>query len=124
MHRITKALAIIVVLALPTIGQCADTGKVLKVSEVFKERAALDKKVITVKGKVVKVSADIMKRNWVHIQDGSGTAGKKDNELTVTSTQALPTVGKRVTATGTVAKDKDFGAGYYYPVIVEDATFK
>lgn len=124
MNKFVKALAIAIALAVPMIGQYAVAGKIVKVSDVFKDRAALDKKQVSVKGKVVKVSTEIMNRNWVHIQDGSGSAAKKDNDLTVTTTKDVPAVGKVVTVTGTVAKDKDFGAGYFYPVIVENATIK
>ena len=133
MNRFTKALIIVMALALPAVGQCADAGsktekssseKVYKVSELFSGKATLDKKKVTVKGKVVKVTAGIMGRNWIHLQDGSGTAATQDNDLTVTTAQGLPATGKIVTVTGTLAKDKDFGSGYFYPVIVEEATIK
>ena len=60
-----------------------------------------------------------MNRNWVHLRDGSGAAGK-DNDLTVTTSDNAA-VGDVVVVKGTVRLDKDFGAGYAYPVIVEDA---
>jgi hypothetical protein len=90
------------------------------VTEVYAKRSALDTKTVSVKGKVVKVSKNIMGRNWVHIQDGSGDQKKGTHNLVVT-TQDLPGVGDVVTITGTLAKDKDFGAGYLYQAIVEDA---
>lgn len=133
MNRFTKTLIIVMALALPAVGLCADAGtkkekssagKVYKVSELFAGKATLDKQKVTVKGKVVKVSSGIMNRNWIHLQDGSGSANKQDNDLTVTTSQGLPEVGKTVTVTGTLAKDKDFGSGYFYKVIVEDATIK
>ncbi len=89
------------------------------VSEVFAQRAALKEKGVTIRGKVVKFNEGIMGRNWLHIRDGSGVAGK-DNDLTVTTGDKV-SVGDVVTAKGTVRVDKDFGAGYAYPVIVEDA---
>jgi hypothetical protein len=93
------------------------------VAELFGKRNDLDKKKVTVKGKVVKVSAGIMGVNWIHIRDGSGDAKKGTNDLVVTS-QELASVGDIVTASGTLAKDKDFGAGYRYDVIVEAASIK
>lgn len=45
------------------------------------------------------------------------------NDLVVT-TQDAPKVGDVVTAKGTLHKDKDFGAGYKYRMIVEEATVK
>ena len=93
------------------------------VSETYEKAGKLDKKTVVVRGKVVKVSKGIMGKNWVHLRDGSGDPGKGTNNLVVT-TQDLPKVGDVVTAKGTLYKDKDFGAGYKYQVIVEEATVK
>jgi hypothetical protein len=89
------------------------------VAEVFAQRAALKEKPVTIRAKVVKYNEGIMGRNWIHIRDGSGTAGK-DNDLTVTTTEKAA-VGDVVVVKGTVRTEKDFGHGYSYPVIVEDA---
>ena len=89
------------------------------VSEVYSQRAALKEKGVTVRGKVEKFNEGIMGRNWLHIRDGSGAAGK-DNDLTVTTADKAA-VGDVVVVKGKVQVDKDFGAGYSYPVIVEDA---
>jgi aspartyl/asparaginyl-tRNA synthetase len=62
-----------------------------------------------------------MNRNWVHIQDGTKENDKYD--LTVTTLDST-TVGKVVVVEGTVAVNKDFGAGYFYEVIVENAKLK
>jgi len=93
------------------------------VSEIHEKAGKLEKKTVSVRGKVVKVSKGIMGKNWVHLQDGSGDAGKGTNNLVATS-QDVPKVGDVVTAKGTLYKDKDFGAGYVYKVIVEEATVK
>ena len=93
------------------------------IADIYKNAKNVDKKQATVKGKVVKVSSGIMQKNWVHIQDGTGDAKKGSNNLVVT-TQDLPAVGDTVTVTGTIAKDKDFGMGYKYDVIMEDASVK
>jgi hypothetical protein len=93
------------------------------VSETYEKAAKLDKKTVVVRGKVVKVTKGIMGKNWVHLRDGSGDSGKGTNNLVVT-TQDVPKVGDVVTAKGTLYKDKDFGAGYLYKVIVEEATVK
>ena len=133
MKGFTKALILVTALALPAVGQCAETGaksekssgeKIYKVSELYKSRANLDKQKVTVKGKVIKVASGIMNKNWIHLQDGSGSPAAKDNDLTVTTSQDLPAIGKIVTVTGTLAKDKDFGSGYFYQVIVENSTVK
>jgi hypothetical protein len=95
----------------------------VRVSETYEKAEKLDKKTVVVRGKVVKVSKGIMGKNWVHLRDGSGDPGKGTNNLVVT-TQDDPNVGDVVTAKGTLYKDKDFGAGYKYRVIVEEATVK
>ena len=89
------------------------------VAEIFAQRAALKEKSVTLRGKVVKFNEGIMGRNWLHVRDGSGTSGK-DNDITITTSDKAA-VGDVVLVKGTVRIDKDFGAGYAYPVIVEDA---
>jgi hypothetical protein len=89
------------------------------VEAVHKERAALAGKQVTVTGKVVKVNNGIMRRNFLHVQDGSG--GKDTNNLVVTSGQTAK-VGQKVTITGTVVLDTDFGMGYKYPLMVEKSS--
>lgn len=89
-----------------------------RIADIYKLKAKLDRKKVVVRGKVVKVSASIMDRNWIHLQDGSGDPKKGTNNLVVTS-KALPSVGDVVTATGILYKDKDFGGGYRYEVIME-----
>ncbi len=93
------------------------------VAEIFGKKSELDKKSVVVSGKVVKVSAGIMGKNWLHIQDGSGNAKDGNNDLVVT-TQDISKVGDIVTAQGTLFKDKDFGSGYKYDVIIEEASIK
>lgn len=93
------------------------------VAELYEKRGALDKQKIVIKGKVVKVSPGIMGKTWVHLRDGSGEAALGTNNLVVTS-QDTPAVGDVVTASGTLYKDKDFGAGYKYDLIVEEASFQ
>jgi hypothetical protein len=95
----------------------ADGGKT--VAEVFAEKDALAGKPVTVRGKVVKANSGIMGKNWIHVRDGSGSDGT--NDLTVTTTTAQPNVGDTVLVTGPVSLNKDFGMGYQYDVIVEDA---
>jgi hypothetical protein len=89
------------------------------VAEAWAQRTTLKEKPIAIRGKVVKFNQGIMGKNWVHLRDGTGTAGK-DNDITVTTNDVVQ-VGDVVVAKGTLRVDKDFGAGYAYPVIVEDA---
>lgn len=92
------------------------------VAELFKNSAKLHKKKVLVRAKVVKISGNIMGKNWVHLRDGSGSKAKNDFNLVVTS-KSVPAEGEVVLVNGTLYKDKDFGGGYKYQVIVEDAEF-
>lgn len=93
------------------------------VATLWKDRKSLAGKEVVVRGTVVKFLPQIMGKNWIHLRDGSGSQAAKDNDITVTTTDAVK-VGTVVTATGKVSVDKDFGSGYAYPVIVEDAKLK
>ncbi|KAB0670388.1 DNA-binding protein [Oryzomonas sagensis] len=93
------------------------------VAELYKNKNTLNKHKVVVRGKVVKVATGIMGKNWVHLRDGSGSAKKKTNDLTVT-TQTVPNEGDVVTAAGKLSKDRDFGAGYKYELIIEDGTLQ
>jgi len=88
------------------------------VSELFEKRKELDNKDIVLKGEVVKVTPRIMNKNWLHIQDGTGSAQDGTNDMVVT-TMDLPSVGDTVTIKGVLFSDKDFGSGYKYNAIVE-----
>ncbi|HBA88663.1 MAG TPA: DNA-binding protein [Geobacter sp.] len=101
----------------------ADGPNAYTVSEIFAKRGALNGKQVVVSGEVVKVASGIMNRNWIHLQDGTGSEKKKDHDLVVTSSE-LPEVGQVVTFSGTIAKDKDFGGGYKYGVILEKGSLK
>jgi hypothetical protein len=70
---------------------------------------------------VVKFSPSIMGKNWVHLRDGTGAKADGTNDLLVT-TNELAKVGDVVLAKGVVRVDVDFGMGYAYKVLVEDAT--
>lgn len=91
----------------------------MSVADVWAKRTSLAGKEVTVRGKVVKVNSAIMGRNWVHLQDGSGSAADRTNDLTVT-TEAEVKVGDVVTITGVLAVAKDFGSGYAYDAILEN----
>jgi hypothetical protein len=104
-------------------GPIAPPAGGVSVAKVWADRKSLAGKTVTVRGRVVKFNGGILDRNWIHIQDGSGSAADGTNDLLVTSTQAAK-VGDVVTATGTVAVDQDFTAGYAYKVLLEKATLK
>ena len=91
------------------------------VAEIWAGKATLEGKTVTIRGVVVKANYGVMGKNWIHLQDGSGDAAQGTNDLTVTSLERVAK-GATVTIKGTVRTNRDFGAGYTYPVMVEDAT--
>lgn len=93
------------------------------VAEVVSGRIALKDKTVTVRGKVVKVNSGIRGRNWLHLQDGSGSAADGTNDIIVTTTETS-TVGEVVSARGTVRTDVVVGPGYEFAVLVEDAKLR
>ncbi len=118
----TRTLARSVFLAALIAGPASAADPATKsVADIYKEKAELSGKEVTLHGKVVKANNQIMDRNWIHLQDGTGNAADGSNDITVT-TQDTATVGDEVTVTGTLAVDLDFGSGYKYPLIVEKAT--
>ncbi|MCF8055310.1 MAG: DNA-binding protein [Desulfocapsa sp.] len=90
------------------------------VSEIFAQKDSLGGKTVAIKGKVVKFSPMIMGRNWIHLQDGTGDPMANTHDLVVTTSEEV-TNGDVITVEGVLAIDKDFGAGYKYDAIVEDA---
>jgi hypothetical protein len=90
------------------------------IAELYKNRTKLNKKKVVVRGKVVKLTGNIMGRNWIHLRDGSGSRATNDYNLVVTS-KSIPADGSVVLVKGTLIKDRNFGSGYKYDVIVEDA---
>jgi len=90
----------------------------ITIAELFANKDKYAGKSVKIRGEVVKFSADIMGKNWAHIQDGTNNQGSFDLTITTKETTKL---GEVVTFEGTIALKKDFGAGYLYEVIMENA---
>ncbi|HPE74474.1 MAG TPA: hypothetical protein PLC80_00205 [Draconibacterium sp.] len=90
----------------------------ITVAQVFANRNNYSGKEIEIKGVVVKVNKEVMGKNWIHIQDGTNDNGNYD--LTITSAD-LAEVNDEITVRGKIILNKDFGYGYSYEVIMEDA---
>lgn len=91
---------------------------VTSVADLYSKKEEFSGKTITVQGKVAKFNKNIMGKNWIHLQDGSEFEG--DYDLTITSSE-ITTVGEIIKISGTIVLDKDFGAGYSYSVLLENA---
>ena len=90
----------------------------ISIADLFSEKKSYDGKTVRIRGQVTKYNADIMDKNWIHIQDGTEYEGTFD--LTITSDITVET-GKILTFEGKIALDKDFGFGYFYEIIMEEA---
>ena len=93
------------------------------VAEIVTRSAEFKDQVVMVRGKVVKYHPEIMGMNWVHVRDGTGSAVDNSNDLVVTTTHETK-IGDIVTVRGIVRTDKDFGYGYAYKVLIEEATLQ
>ena len=93
----------------------------MTIAELFAKKGDIAGKTVKVSCQVVKFSAGIMKKNWVHVQDGTKDGDKYD--LTVTTLDSV-TVGDAVIFEGVAAVNKDVGAGYFYELLIEDAKVK
>lgn len=111
--------SLIVTLTLASFSASAAAPDVKTVAVLNQNKAALVGKTITANGKVVKVNNGIMGRNFVHVQDSTGDA--TNNNLIVTSKQTAK-VGDQVTISGVATVNRDFGGGYSYPLLIEDAS--
>jgi len=90
----------------------------ITLASIFEKRDEFAAKEFEIRGIVVKVNKQVMGKNWIHIQDG--TDFNNDFDLTIT-TQDLAEIGDEVTFKGKISVNKDFGSGYSYEVIMEDA---
>jgi hypothetical protein len=93
-------------------------AETLTVEQVYAQKDKLAGKQVEVKGKVVKVNNGIMGRNFLHITDGTGKEGSNDLTITSDGTAAL---GDKISASGEVVVNRDFGSGYSYPLLLEKA---
>jgi hypothetical protein len=118
--RANRLMAMLLVSFVVGSGAAVAAGPVQKTVEALNvDKAQLNGQQVQFKGKVVKVNNNIMGKNFLHVQDGTGAAGT--NDVTVTSAQTAQ-VGDVVTVVGKVVTNRDFGAGYTYPLIIEEAT--
>lgn len=98
----------------------AQGGDAHTVAELYAQKDKLKDKPVAVKGKIVKYSEGILGKTWIHLRDGSGTQAGRDFDLAVTTKDAAK-LGDVVTVKGALHLNRDFGTGYAYPLIVEDA---
>ena len=88
----------------------------VKIADLVKSPDKYAGKTIKMTGQCTKLNANIMGLNWIHLKDGT----MDDYDMVLTSKTAVPE-GHIIKVEGTVAVDKDFGAGYKYDILLEDA---
>lgn len=93
----------------------------ITIGELFAKKDSYAARTVLIRGQVTKINRAIMGKNWVHLQDG--TSDSDNYDLTITTSDDA-NVGDVVTFEGTITLNKDFGAGYSYKVIMEDARKK
>ncbi len=91
------------------------------IEEVYSKKTELKDKNIKIDAQVVKVSKNIMGKDWIHLQDGSGTVGT--NDIIATAVNSAVAVGDKVTMSGIVKTDVNLGYGYHFALIIEEANF-
>jgi len=89
---------------------------VLSLADIVSNAARFTGKKVKVQGEVVKVNDAIMDRNWIHLADGSAD----DYDFVITSEESV-SVGQAVAFEGLISTNRDFGAGYKYELLMEDA---
>jgi hypothetical protein len=104
----------------PRKGEIAIPKGAKSVEEVFNEKEKLNGSRIAVRAKVMKVSKNILGKNWVTLADGTGS---QPDDRFVAASLELPAVGDIVTASGILKTNVSLGAGYQYKAILEDAKF-
>ena len=108
--------------SIPVTNEIKNIAGVVKLKDILGSKEKQAGKIIIVAGKCVKANYGIMGKNWFHIQDGTKVNGKIC-DLTITTTESIP-LGANVAFEGKIYLNKDFGAGYKYDIIMEEAKLK
>ena len=85
------------------------------IAEIYTNRNKIAGTTIRVRGQVTRYTPNILGKNWLHIRDNSTT-----NDLTITTDDKV-SIGDIVVAEGKLELDRDFGYGYVYALIIENA---
>lgn len=105
----------------PKPGQISKLADGKTIDEVYGSADKLNTQVVRLRAQVMKVNRQILGKNWVTLADGTGVA---PNNVLVATTQQDLQPGIVVVVEGTVRTNVDLGAGYTYPVLLEQAKFQ
>jgi hypothetical protein len=90
------------------------------IEEIFAAGDQLSGKKVVLNAAVVKVSKNILGKNWITLQDGTGTT---PNDRIVATTLQTIKIGETFTIEGIIRTDVNLGAGYIYRALLDDAKF-
>lgn len=105
----------------PKKGEIKKTGREKMVEEIFSGMEQLKDRPVTLRGKVIKVSKNILKKNWITLSDGTGTA--PDDRIVAVTTD-LVALGDVATVTGILKTNVNLGGGYKYKVLIDESRFE
>ena len=91
------------------------------VEEIYARKKTLANSTVKVRAKVVKFLPNIMGKNWIHIQDGTGSEEKMNNDISATTVETL-NIGDEIIVLGVLSVDKNLGSGHVFPAIIEDVS--
>lgn len=104
----------------PAAGELSPLKDGKTIAMIFSDAELADGQTISLRARVMKVSRNILGKNWITLQDGTGE--EPENRLMATSTE-LVAPGDLVIVKGTLKNDVDIGAGYQYKKLLEQASF-
>lgn len=90
----------------------------ISIANLLQNKEAYQGKIVKIKGQVTKFNTRIMGKNWIHLQDGTEYDGIYDITLT---TKAVVNISDTIVLEGKLVLDQDFGYGYFYEVLIEEA---
>ena len=88
---------------------------VVRISDLVIDPGKYEGNEVVISGECIKINANILDRNWLHMKDGS----KDDYDLVITSEEQVPKDTK-ISVRGIVRVNADFGSGYSYPILIEN----
>lgn len=113
---ISKSTAIVA----PEVGDIAPLEGGQTIDSIRTGSEQLKGQEVAVRAKVMKVSMNILGKNWITLKDGTGS--EPNTKLLATTTETVE-IGDMVIARGIVNTNVDLGSGYKYAVVLEEAVF-
>jgi len=103
-----------------------ERAKESKVSDIVSNIQTFDGKTVSVNGKVVKVLRNVLGKDWLHLQDDTGTSAVPVQRLIVIMKQTNIDFAKGdiLLVNGLITANKDVGSGNVFEVVMEEAEIR